>query len=104
MYSVDFAEIEVRQHRGEWQELARILSQVAVRLEAGGANFLVLCTNTMHKVAPEIEAAVNIPLFHIADPTAERIKSRGFTTVGLLGTRFTMEEDFYRARLEKSTA
>ncbi len=101
MYSVDFAEIEVLQHRGEWEKLAWILSQAAVRLEAGGADFLVLCTNTMHKVAPQIEAAVNIPLLHIADPTAERIKARGFMTVGLLGTRFTMEEDFYRGRLEK---
>ncbi len=101
MYSVDFAEIEVLQHRGEWDRTAWILSQAAVRLEAGGADFLVLCTNTMHKVAPQIEAAVNIPLIHIADPTAERIKARGFRRVGLLGTRFTMEDDFYRGRLEK---
>lgn len=101
MYSVDFSEIEVLQHRGEWEKLAWILSQVAVRLEAGGADFLVLCTNTMHKVAPQIEAAVNIPLLHIADPTAERIKARGYRKIGLLGTRFTMEEDFYRGRLEK---
>ena len=101
MYSVDFAEIEVLQHRGEWDRTAWILSQAAVRLEAGGADFLVLCTNTMHKVAPQIEAAVNIPLIHIADPTAERIKARGFRRIGLLGTRFTMEDDFYRGRLEK---
>ncbi|HEK86404.1 MAG: aspartate/glutamate racemase family protein [Candidatus Saccharicenans sp.] len=101
MYSVDFAEIEVLQHKGEWEKLAWILSQAAIRLEAGGADFLVLCTNTMHKVAAEIEAAVNIPLLHIADPTAERIKAQGLRKVGLLGTRFTMEEDFYRSRLEK---
>ncbi|MGQ9801684.1 MAG: aspartate/glutamate racemase family protein [Candidatus Saccharicenans sp.] len=101
MYSVDFAEIEVLQHKGDWDKLAWILSQAAIRLEAGGADFLVLCTNTMHKVAPAIEAAVNIPLLHIADPTAERIKARAFRKVGLLGTRFTMEEDFYRGRLEK---
>jgi len=101
MYSVDFAEIEVMQHKGEWTKLAWVLSQAAIRLESAGADFLVLCTNTMHKVAPEIEAAVNIPLLHIADPTAERIKSRGFKKVGLLGTRFTMEEDFYCGRLEK---
>jgi aspartate racemase len=101
MYSLDFAEIEVLQHRGEWAETARILSQVARSLEAGGADFLVLCTNTMHKIASEIEASVNIPLLHIADPTAERIKNCGFKKVGLLGTRFTMEDDFYRGRLEK---
>ncbi|MGB9906807.1 MAG: aspartate/glutamate racemase family protein [Candidatus Saccharicenans sp.] len=101
MYSVDFAPIEVLQHKGDWEELAWVLSQAAIRLEAGGADFLVLCTNTMHKVAPAIEGAVNIPLLHIADPTAEKIKARGFRKVGLLGTRFTMEEDFYRGRLEK---
>ena len=101
MYSVDFAEIEVLQHRGEWSETARILSRAAQSLEAAGADFLVLCTNTMHKVVPEIEAAVRIPLLHIADSTAERIKSQGFKKTGLLGTRFTMEEDFYRGRLEK---
>jgi len=101
MYSVDFAEIERLQHSRDWDKLAWILGQVAVRLEAGGADFLVLCTNTMHKVAPALEAAVNIPLLHIADPTAEKIKARGIKKVGLLGTRFTMEEDFYRGRLEK---
>ncbi len=101
MYSVDFAEIEHLQHSGEWDKLAWILAQVAIRLEAGGADFLVLCTNTMHKVAPALEAAVSIPLLHIADPTAERIKTQGIKKVGLLGTRFTMEEDFYRGRLEK---
>lgn len=99
MYSVDFAEVEALQHRAEWSETARILSRAARGLEAAGADFLVLCTNTMHKVAAELEAAVRIPLLHIADPTAERIKSRGFRKVGLLGTRFTMEEGFYRGRL-----
>ncbi len=101
MYSVDFAEIEVLQHRGDWPEMAKILSRVAQTLEAGGADFLVLCTNTMHKVASEIETAVRIPLLHIADPTADRIKHYGFKKVGLLGTRFTMEDDFYRGRLER---
>ncbi len=101
MYSVDFAEIEPLQHGGEWEKLGWMMSQVAQRLEEGGADFLVLCTNTMHKVAPQIESAVNVPLLHIADPTAGRIKARGMKKIGLLGTRFTMEEDFYRGRLEK---
>lgn len=101
MYSVDFAEIEELQRLGDWEKAGWILSQTALSLEAAGADFLVLCTNTMHKVAPAIESAVSIPLLHIADPTAERIKARGFKRVGLLGTRFTMEDDFYRGRLEK---
>ncbi len=101
MYSVDFAEIEELQRLGDWERAGWILSQTALSLEAAGADFLVLCTNTMHKVAPAIESAVSIPLLHIADPTAERIKARGFKKVGLLGTRFTMEDDFYRGRLEK---
>ena len=97
--SVDFAQIEAYQHRGEWDEAGAALAAVAQRLVAGGAELIVLCTNTMHKVAPAIAAAVKIPLLHIADPTAAAIKTARFTTVGLLGTRFTMEQDFYKVRL-----
>lgn len=99
LYSVDFEEIEQLQHRNEWDEAGRILAQDAARVEAAGADFLVLCTNTMHKVAPQIEAAIGIPLLHIADATAEEIKTASKMKIGLLGTRFTMEESFYRGRL-----
>ena len=99
LYSVDFHEIEILQHSGDWDEAGRMLAQAARSLEAAGADFLVLCTNTMHKVANSIESAVSIPLFHIADPTAHEIKQAGLKKVGLLGTRFTMEQDFYRGRL-----
>ncbi|SFN07391.1 aspartate/glutamate racemase family protein [Marinobacter pelagius] len=102
LYSVDFAEIEALQHQGNWAETARILSQAARALEQAGADFLVIGTNTMHKVAPEIEQAIGIPLLHIADATAGVLKRDGVSSVGLLGTRFTMEQDFYRARLEQS--
>jgi len=91
LYSVDFHEIERLQHSGDWAEAGRLLAQAARSLQAAGADFLVLCTNTMHKVADAIESAVDIPLFHIVDPTAEEIKRCGLTMVGLLGTRFTME-------------
>jgi len=99
LYSVDFHEIEQLQSSGAWDESGRMLAQAARSLEAAGADILVLCTNTMHKVADAIETAVNIPLFHIADPTAQEIKQAGIKKVGLLGTRFTMEQDFYRGRL-----
>jgi aspartate racemase len=99
LYSVDFYEIELLQRSGDWEEAGSVLAQAAASLQAAGAEFLVLCTNTMHKVADSIGSAVRIPLFHIADPTAQEIKKAGFTKVGLLGTRFTMEEDFYRGRL-----
>jgi aspartate racemase len=99
LYSVDFHEIEILQQSGAWDESGRILAHAAQSLEAAGADILVLCTNTMHKVADAIETAVNIPLFHIADPTAQEIKRAGIKKVGLLGTRFTMEQDFYRGRL-----
>ena len=99
MYSVDFDQIEKLQHQGNWDATAEILSQAACKIEAGGADFLLICTNTMHKVAPEIEAAIAIPLLHIADATAERLKENNVKRVGLLGTRFTMEEDFYKGRL-----
>jgi len=99
MYSVDFDQIEKLQHQGDWQATAEILSQAARSIEAAGADFLLICTNTMHKVAPEIEAAIGIPLLHIADATAERLVADKVKRVGLLGTRFTMEEDFYKGRL-----
>lgn len=99
LYSVDFHEIERLQHAGDWEAAGVILAQAARSLELAGADFLVLCTNTMHKLAHVIEAAVAIPLFHIADPTAQAIKDAGYDKVGLLGTRFTMEQDFYRERL-----
>ncbi len=99
LYSVDFHDIERRQQAGAWDEAGRILADAARALEAAGAEGLALCTNTMHKVAPAIESAVTIPLLHIADPTAAAVKQAGLTTVGLLGTRFTMEQDFYRGRL-----
>lgn len=101
LYSVDFAEVEQLQATGQWDAAGALLADVAVKLERAGADALVLCTNTMHKVADAITSVVNIPLLHIADPTAQTIKQTGFDTVGLLGTRFTMEQDFYRNRLEK---
>ncbi len=99
MVTVDFAEIEKLQHEGRWDDAAQILVQCAQELERGGADFIVLCTNTMHKVADQIQAGVKIPFLHIADATAERIKSAGLQKIGLLGTRFTMEQDFYKSRL-----
>jgi aspartate racemase len=104
LYSVDFHDIERLQHSGDWDAAGALLAAAARSLQAAGADFLVLCTNTMHKVAPAIEAAVAIPLFHIADPTAAAIKDAGHTVVGLLGTRFTMEQDFYRIRLSEQHA
>jgi aspartate racemase len=100
LHSVDFHPIEELQREGRWTESGEVLANSARVLEASGADFLVLCTNTMHRVAPQIEAGVSIPLLHIADATAERISSADLTCVGLLGTRFTMEQDFYRGRLE----
>lgn len=102
LYSVDFAEIEALQHRGNWSETASILGRAARALEQAGADFLVIATNTMHKVAPEIEQEVRLPLLHIADATAGILKQDGISSVGLLGTRFTMEQDFYRERLERA--
>jgi aspartate racemase len=99
LYSVDFQEIEACQHEGRWEETAEILGAAAQRVETAGADFLLICANTMHKVAPEIGRKISIPLLHIADATAERIKKRGFQTLGLLGTRYTMEQDFYRKYL-----
>ena len=98
--SVDFAEIERLQHAGDWPATARLLAAEARKLQDGGADFLLIGTNTMHKVAPEIEAAIDIPLLHIADATARRLQADGIKRVGLLGTRFTMEQDFYKGRLQ----
>lgn len=98
--SVDFAEIERLQHAGDWPATARLLSIAARDLQAGGADFLLIGTNTMHKVAPEIAAAIEIPLLHIADATARRLLADGVQRVGLLGTRFTMEQAFYKGRLQ----
>lgn len=101
LYSVDFHEIERLQRSGDWTETGRLLARAARSLQAAGADFLILGTNTMHKVADAIERAVDIPLLHIVDPTAEAIKHCGLTTVGLLGTRFTMEQEFYSGRLHR---
>ena len=100
LYSVDFHDIEVLQHEGRWEEAGDILADGARAVCRAGADAIVLCTNTMHKVAGQIEAAVDIPLLHIADATATRVQQAGVSRVGLLGTKFTMEQDFYRGRLE----
>jgi aspartate racemase len=101
MVSVDFGEIERLQHHGRWEELTERMIQAARQVERGGADFFLICTNTMHRMAGEVEAAVSIPLLHIADPTAERIKADAHRRVGLLGTAFTMEQEFYKGRLTK---
>ncbi|MRV72883.1 amino acid racemase [Duganella sp. FT92W] len=101
LYSVDFHDIEQLQRAGDWETAGMVLADAARRLQAAGADCIVLCTNTMHKVAPAIAAACALPLLHIADPTARAIEAAGLNTVALLGTRFTMEQDFYRERLEQ---
>ncbi|HPE59053.1 MAG TPA: aspartate/glutamate racemase family protein [Thiolinea sp.] len=101
LYSVDFHEIEQRQHTGDWAGTAVMLTDAARRLEAAGADLLLICTNTMHKVAPVVESAISMPLLHIADATALALQADGIRRVGLLGTRFTMEQDFYKGRLEQ---
>ncbi|MBI4537783.1 MAG: aspartate/glutamate racemase family protein [candidate division NC10 bacterium] len=101
MVSVDFAEIEALQHAGRWDEAGRLMAAAAQSLERAGADCVVLCTNTMHKLADRIQVGLRIPFLHIADAAGERIAADGLTTVGLLGTRFTMEEEFYRERLER---
>ncbi len=101
MHSLDFGEVEKLQHAGEWGALGDRLAESALALKAGGADLIIIATNTMHKLAGEVEEACNLPLLHIADPTAEAIKAQGFTQVGLLGTAFTMEQDFYRGRLQE---
>ncbi len=99
MWSMDFAEIETLQHEGNWQALSEKMCQAAVSLERGGADFIVISTNTMHKLAEQIQACLNIPLLHIADATAKEITSKNIKKVGLLGTEFTMKQDFYKGRL-----
>jgi aspartate racemase len=99
LISVDFAEIEQLQHAGDWDKTADILSNAARSLETAGADFFLICTNTMHIVAEQVEAAVNIPLLHIADATGQQLVKDGISKVGLLGTRFTMEQEFYKNRL-----
>ncbi len=102
LYSVDFEEIERYQKTEDWSSAARALLDAAMRLERAGADFLVLCTNTMHKVADEIEANVRIPFLHIAEATAAEILIKNIKTIGLLGTKYTMEQEFYRRRLEEN--
>lgn len=99
LYSVDFAEVEALQHQGKWEEAAQLMIAAGQSLERAGADFIVLCTNTMHKLASEIQANTQIPFLHIADATAQRIQAAGLKKIGLLGTRFTMEHDFYKGRL-----
>jgi len=101
LYSVDFHDIERLQHAGDWEAAGKLLAEAARSLQSAGAEFLVLCTNTMHKVVSTIEASVGIPLLHIADPTALKIREAGYSKVGLLGTRFTMEQGFYVDRLKE---
>jgi aspartate racemase len=101
MYSFDFAEIEALQRDGDWNQMTQEMVNAAQTLEQGGADLLVICTNTMHRMADDVQAAVSIPLLHIADTAAQAIKAQNIDTVGLLGTRFTMEGDFYRMRLEE---
>ncbi|SEM32886.1 aspartate/glutamate racemase family protein [Halomonas caseinilytica] len=99
MVSVDFADIEALQRQGDWEAMANILAREARHIQMAGADMLLIATNTMHKVAPEVAEAIDIPLLHIADATGERLVADGMQRVGLLGTRFTMEQDFYKARL-----
>jgi len=101
MYSVDFADIETLQHQRKWEQATEMMIDAARNVEKGGADFVIICTNTMHKMADEVRAHIQIPLLHIADATAEKLKAIGLKKVGLLGTRFTMEEDFYKGRLDK---
>jgi aspartate racemase len=99
LYSVDFDEVEKWQHQGDWGRLTRLMMEVAQRLESAGADFVVICTNTMHLMADEVQGALRIPVLHIVDVTAEAVKANGQKCVGLLGTKFTMERDFYKGRL-----
>lgn len=99
LHSVDFAEVAPLQQSGDWDKLGCMLSDTAQKLEQGGADFVLICTNTMHLVAPQVQAAINIPLLHIADATAQTLEEAGINKVGLLGTRYTMEQDFYKGRL-----
>lgn len=99
LYSVDFEVIEKLQRQGDWEELTKIMIESAQRLESAGADMIIICTNTMHKMAEDMEKHINVPLLHIADATALKIKDYGLKKIGLLGTKFTMEQDFYKGRL-----
>ncbi len=101
MYSVDFEKIKILQHEGKWDDLTDIMIDAAKRLEKAGADLVVICTNTMHKMANEVENSINLPLLHIADATAESIKKQNLNKIGLLGTKFTMEQEFYKDRLQE---
>lgn len=102
LYSVDFDEIEKYQSSGEWEKSAEVLSQAAMNLEKAGADFIVICTNTMHKVAPKIQSHISIPIIHIAEATADELIKRGISRVALLGTKYTMTQDFYKDKLLKA--
>ncbi|MEH6888352.1 aspartate/glutamate racemase family protein [Bacillus sp. JJ864] len=102
LYSVDFDEIERYQLKGNWKQAGEVLGEAACSLEKGGADFIVICTNTMHKVVDDIKEKINIPILHIADATAYQVKKEGISTVGLLGTKYTMEQEFYKSRLESN--
>lgn len=99
MYSVDFSEIDALQHQGKWEAASERMIAAARYVEAGGADFVIICTNTMHKMADDVQENITIPLLHIADATGEKIRAQGLKKIGLLGTKFTMEEDFYKGRL-----
>ena len=101
LYSVDFEPIEKLQHAGNWEEMGNVLAKAALGVQAAGADFLLIGTNTMHKVAPQVEAALDIPLLHIGDAIADALRQRGIQTVGLLGTAFTMEQDFLSRSSER---
>lgn len=101
MYSVDFAEFEKLQHEGEWGVLTTKMVDVAKKLEKSGVELVLICTNTMHKMAKDVQENINVPLLHIADATAEEIKAKNMKKVGLMGTKFTMEQDFYKRRLKE---
>lgn len=101
MFSFDFEEIEALQMASDWTKATQMMVQAAQQLERGGADFVIICTNTMHKMAEAVQAAIDIPLLHIADATAAAIQAQGLTKIGLLGTNFTMEEDFYKGRLKQ---
>ncbi len=102
LYSIDFDEIEKYQSSGEWEKSAEVLSQAAMNLEKAGADFIVICTNTMHKVAPKIQSHISIPIIHIAEATADELIKRGISRVALLGTKYTMTQDFYKDKLLKA--
>lgn len=101
LYSLDFDDVEKLQHQGDWESLTRLMIEAAQRVKKAGADFLVICTNTMHKMADEVQKAIQIPLLHIADVAAGAVKANGQSRVGLLGTKFTMEQDFYKGRLKE---